>query len=335
MLSGVFTSKHGEMPQQDEHNYYKVETFTPGKHASTLKAFGILEASDKILLTAVTGGKVLKVFVQSGTYLKKGGSILKVEDGSAKERLTKANAALAKAQLIYDSISNLYNKGSASKFEMTDATEKLELATAELKDAEKALDDTVVKAPFDGFVDFISVAKDDMIGYGTNGNRVVGEFYKIGAFKTKVYLSQTEVSQITYNTPATISVVNGKGESVSLNGIITFISKVAAKDTKAFLVEIAVSDSRNNLMNNIDATVTFNLVFDNCILVPKSALSIDASGNFILKSVQNNKVQSLVVKVVFEKDDYIGILYEDTLNIVTVGAQYLTDGTVIDESQKK
>ncbi|WPX98190.1 efflux RND transporter periplasmic adaptor subunit [Candidatus Fokinia crypta] len=334
MLSGVFTSNHDKQAKQSQHNYFKIEKFTPRQHTSTLKAFGILEASDKILLTSIAGGRVLEVFVQSGTYLKKGDVILKVEDKSAKERLARANIALEKAQLMHNSISQLYNNGSASKFEMADATEKLELATAELKDAKEILNDTFVKAPFNGFVDFISVEKNDVIGYGTNGSRVVGEFYKVGAFKAKVYLSQTEVAQVSYNTPVTVSMINGSGKDITLNGTVTFISKVAAKDTKAFLTEITINDNKNSLMNNIDATVTFSLVFDNCILVPKSALSIDSSGNFILKSVEDNKVKSLIVKAIFEKDDYIGILHQSALNIITVGAQYLTENSTISEKTK-
>lgn len=123
-------------------------------------------AADRVQLTTPVSGVVKEVYVQVGQRVKKGDKLLALEDTRFKARVMEAEASLIRTkQEVEDAdrelsrAQDLYDRGVSSMTEFDAAKLKHARATATAQEAEarviiaqKNLEDSVLKAPFDGVV---------------------------------------------------------------------------------------------------------------------------------------------------------------------------------------
>jgi RND family efflux transporter MFP subunit len=123
-------------------------------------------AADRVRLTTPVSGVVKEVYVQVGQRVKKGDKLLALDDTVLRARVMEAEAGLTRVKQEADDADRefkraeeLYDRGVSSTTEFDAAKLRHARATASAKEAEarliiaqKNLDDSVLKAPFDGVV---------------------------------------------------------------------------------------------------------------------------------------------------------------------------------------
>lgn len=123
-------------------------------------------AADRVPLTTPVSGVVKEVYVQVGQKVKKGDKLLALDDTRLKARVMEAEAAVMRfkqeaeeAERDLKRAGELYDRGvssttefDASKLRHARATANAREADARLIIAQKDLEDSVLKAPFDGVV---------------------------------------------------------------------------------------------------------------------------------------------------------------------------------------
>lgn len=124
-------------------------------------------AGDSVQLTTPVSGVVKEVFVHVGQRVSKGDKLLALDDVRYQARLMEAEAGVMRAQQEAEEsdkdlkrAEELYARGVSSTTELDAAKLRFVRAGATLKAAQarhiiaqKDLDDTVLRAPFDGVVD--------------------------------------------------------------------------------------------------------------------------------------------------------------------------------------
>ena len=123
-------------------------------------------AADRVRLTTPVSGVVKEVYVQVGQRVKKGDKLLALDDTHFKARVMEAEAGLMRvkqeaeeADREFRRAEELYDRGVSSTTEFDAARLKHARATANAREAEarmiiaqKNLEDSVLRAPFDGVV---------------------------------------------------------------------------------------------------------------------------------------------------------------------------------------
>lgn len=123
-------------------------------------------AADSVRLTTPVSGVVKAVFVEPGQHVKKGDKLLALDDVRYQAKLMEAEAGVMRAKQEADDADkdlkraeDLYARGVSSTTELDAVKLRHVRAGASLKEAQarqiiaqKNLDDTVLKAPFDGVV---------------------------------------------------------------------------------------------------------------------------------------------------------------------------------------
>lgn len=123
-------------------------------------------AADRVALTTPVSGVVKEVYVQVGQRVKKGEKLLALDDTRLKARVMQAEAALMRsgqekeeADRDLKRAEELYDRGVSSTTELDAVKLKHARAAANAKEAEaqlvvaqKDLEDSVLKAPFEGVV---------------------------------------------------------------------------------------------------------------------------------------------------------------------------------------
>lgn len=123
-------------------------------------------AADRVPLTTPVSGVVKEVYVQVGQKVKKGDKLLALDDTRLKARAMEAEAGvtrsrqeaedaereLKRAQELYDRGVSSTTEFDAAKLKHARAAANAQEAEARLIIAQKNLEDSVLKAPFDGVV---------------------------------------------------------------------------------------------------------------------------------------------------------------------------------------
>jgi RND family efflux transporter MFP subunit len=127
---------------------------------------GAAWAADKVNLTTPVSGVVKTVYVEAGQRVKKGAKLLALDDThfkalvmEAEARLMRARQEAEDAERDYKRAQELFDRGVSATTELDAARLRQARAAANLKEAEarliiarKNLQDSVLKAPFDGVV---------------------------------------------------------------------------------------------------------------------------------------------------------------------------------------
>ncbi|MEB8430771.1 efflux RND transporter periplasmic adaptor subunit [Cocleimonas sp. KMM 6892] len=134
--------------------------------ASAQQLSGRLEWVDKIEMRVLEDGFIEKMNIKIGQYVKKGSTLLVMDQRKAKAELLKAKAMIARSKVEMDDADDelkraeeLYDRGLIADEELKDAKIKVaavqaesESANAALALAEVTLDRNILRAPINGII---------------------------------------------------------------------------------------------------------------------------------------------------------------------------------------
>ncbi|WP_185957439.1 efflux RND transporter periplasmic adaptor subunit [Saccharicrinis carchari] len=148
-FSACGTEKPTEVPKA---RYVKVEKINMGIDNKEIVFHGQLKEKRDVNVAFKVGGDVYEVLASEGDYVKEGQVIARVNPRDYKIKLQSASAQYKHAKGEYARYKELYKKNKLP----INTLESLEAAYLSTKSAyesaQNALDDTELKAPFDGYI---------------------------------------------------------------------------------------------------------------------------------------------------------------------------------------
>ncbi len=129
---------------------------------------GTVRASDSVDLSFEISGRLMEFPVSNGQKVKKGDVLAVLDTRDIVQSLNKAKAMADQARLTEQRNINVAKKhpGAVSQEQISVATANRIRAEAELKIAEKELEDAVLKAPYDGLIADTYPSTYDMVNPG-------------------------------------------------------------------------------------------------------------------------------------------------------------------------
>jgi RND family efflux transporter MFP subunit len=245
---------------------------------------GIVQATDSSSLSFQVGGTVKEIRVDIGDQVTKDQVIAVLDKEPFELDVQSANAELQKAQADekhkkaeYARRRSLYERDVASKSELDvalyayrKATSDVDNARSKLNLARRDLNNTTLKAPFDGAVAARSV---DAFVEVTAGQEIVKLDAK-GTLEVSFDIPETMVSRVTKGASVSVALPTAQGHPV--RGTITFIGS-AAGTANAFPAKARLIDPPEAIRPGMTADVTVSLTGGDqqatAYLVPITALA--------------------------------------------------------------
>jgi membrane fusion protein (multidrug efflux system) len=194
-----------------------------------------------VMLAPKVGGFIVEVKVVEGQKVKKGDLLVRIDDRDYQNAYTQAKGELTSlvarkndSERNFQRISSLYKNGAvsqqqfdASQTSYSDIKSKSDVITAQVSQAQLNLDNTQIKAPFDGVVAKKSVEEGQLaapgvplIGFVESGERWVTANFKeteIESIKLghKAHISVDAVSKRTFE-GTVVSISSATGATFSL-----------------------------------------------------------------------------------------------------------------------
>jgi RND family efflux transporter MFP subunit len=298
-----------------------VEDVANGVISENVIATGTLEASDVLNLVSETQGRIVKVFKEKGDYVAAGDVIVKVDDEVISANVLTAEANYAQSQRDFERLTRLAEENAVAKRDLEQAQIGLKKTKAELITAQKALNNTSIKAPINGYINSDNVTLGQLLNQGAGVCEIVNnEFLKLN-----IKISEKEVYKIS------------KGQNVTIKLSVfpdkNFSGKVSAIAEKAdaamkFNVEITMSNRQAiHLRSGLYAEVELPVKNTERLIINKAAIlgSMESPSVFIVQNGKAFKRQIIIGQNNSKQAEVLNGL-ESLEKVVVSGQLNLKDG---------
>ena len=294
---------------------------------------GTVASKKNVMLTAEVMGKIKRIYVKEGQNVKKGQTLIRLDDEVIKNSIAEVQTQLDLAVEVFNRQDRLWSKKIGTEIQYLQAKSNRESLERRLKTLNSQLDMAYIKAPFDGVVDDIPVREGEVVQPGIPAVRLLNpkDVY-ISADVSESFLGRFTKSQDV--------VVYFPSQDKRIESTIKSIGQVIKSENRTFEIEIDLP--RVNFPVSANQVVVLNLVDyknDQALIIPTKLVQKDSRGSFIFEIIE--KDNQLVAKKVHIE---VGISYNQQTEIkeglklgqliALEGYRDLTENTVIIISEK-
>ena len=328
---------------------------------------GYVVAQVKAAISSKATGRLEALYVIEGDKVKSGDIIGKIESNDVRAFMSQQqaqvdviNASLTNAQADYDEANTAFVRqqsllsggaGTQAEFDMAQARLKraqaqirsvqaqLKAQDAAIKAARVQVENTVIRAPFDGTVLTKNANVGEVItalGAAAGARGAVVTLADMSSLEVEADVSESSLSKISQNQPVEISVSAIADKRYP--GFVSKIKPTADRGKGTVKVKIRFNEIDDKVLPEMAAKVNFlrndagNTVKETTkILIPKSAV-INVNGKMLVFIVgPGSKAQEQVIKTGKTFGDYYEVIagLAPGATLITSGMEELSTGTSI------
>jgi len=283
---------------------------------------GDLQPKQRAIITAKVSGLLVKMYVQEGDYAEEGQVMAKIEQDdymlalqAAEATMTEAAANLELAKKDHERFSQLIDKGviAQQRYDQVKAAYQLaqaryQSARAALKHAQNQLADTLIKAPFSGFVTARLKDKGEQVRGGLPGaEAALVQMDDISLVRATGFLPEREIYAVTVGMDADVTV--DALPDKHLTGKVIVANPFIDPATRTFMVKVEIPNEDFVLKGNMFARVTIVEGYREAITIPREAV-LREEGVWLYHCFvvdAEGKAQRKVIKPIFTPFEYVEI----------------------------
>lgn len=217
---------------------------------------------------------------------------------------TARDTARAKTNAAKQQLDAAVNTAKQSNQAIVSAQANVESARTQVAEAQQAIADTVIKAPFAGFVSARPVA----VGEYVSSASIVATILRTNPIKAQIQVAEADVPHITLGRGVSLEVDAYKDRKFS--GIVSAVNPAVDPNSRSAIVEALVENGNNSLRTGMFATAQISREGGSkAIFVPKSAVSNDQTTlSFRVFVIQDGVAKLRVVQLGTEEGESMQII---------------------------
>lgn len=298
----------------------RVRHLAAEERLDALTVLGETRASRLVEVRAETTGRVEVVPVAEGAVVATGDVLASLAMDDRLERLSRAEAAVARWQDRVEGDTRLVSRNVASRRTLMEAKEELEAARADMAAILLDIDHTDLKAPFDGVLETRLAEVGDYLSHGDPVARVVD----LDPLTVVAKVSEADIDRVRLGQPGTATLVTGE----TVEGRVSFVARVADGVTRTFAVELEVANPDRAIPEGMTAELTLPLSRSKAHRISPAVLSLDDQGNVGVKVVDGES-RVAFHRVTLAGDGAGGLWVEglpDPVALIIVGQEFVRAG---------
>ncbi|HEX7634909.1 MAG TPA: efflux RND transporter periplasmic adaptor subunit [Noviherbaspirillum sp.] len=290
---------------------------------------GSLRAVNQVSVKARVPGEVREVLVREGEAVKAGQVLVRMDAREYQARVDQARGSLmaARGQLdmatkTRDNNKALLDKGFISRNAFDNADSQFEIARANVESAQgalevaqKALADTVIRAPISGLVSSRAVQPGEKV---SADNRLL-DVVDLAQMEMEAAVPASDIVNVALGQEVQVKI---EGMPVSLTGKVARINPATQAGSRSIMVYVQIDNPQNVLRAGMFGEAQLTVAKKAGVLtVPQSAIQNDA-GNTYVYAIENGKLSQKPVALGIRGDDGEGPAVE-VLKGIDNGAQII------------
>lgn len=304
---------------------------------------GTVQASSSRTLVFKQSGRIQSIAVSKGQDVRKGDKIAWLDPLDFKSSLAKAEAVEKRDRLSYERKRDALRKKAISQEDVSQSEAQLRQSAAALELAKRALDETVLYAPFDGMIAEVPATELDMVG---PANPIV-KIQDTSSVNIDVSVAEKYILQRNQF----VDVDTDDGRTVSFDALpeksfrVSFkeFQASADKNTQTFIATYTMETPKDLLLlPGMSATLTISGASyaktgdestEAMMVVPENGIGVAANGShfvWVLKRMAEKDVYEVNrrnVNVIRRTDEGTVVTgFKSNERIATAGVSLLTEG---------
>ncbi|MFN0279532.1 MAG: efflux RND transporter periplasmic adaptor subunit [Pyrinomonadaceae bacterium] len=217
---------------------------------------------------------------------------------------TARDTARARANNAREMLDAAVNTARQNNQAIASAKAAVEAAQTQVANAQRAIADTVIRAPFSGSISNRPVA----VGEYVSSASIVATILRSNPIKAQLQIAEADVPGVTVGKGVSIEVDAYKDRKFS--GTVTAINPAVDANSRSAIVEAKIDNGDNSLRTGMFATATINKEGGSAaVFVPKAAVFRDqATQSAKVFVIQDGVAKLRVVQLGVEEGDWIQIL---------------------------
>lgn len=300
---------------------------------------GRTQAKATVSAVAETAGTVDVVHVTKGQRVEAGDLLCTLDQGTraaavaqAEAGLQQANAALAQAQLSFDTNVDLRSRGLAPVNSQQAAEVALAQAKAGVTQAQAGLDNAKAELARTEIVAKVSGLVQDPValaGSMLNPGQPCATIVQLNPMVFAGMIPEAHIGLARTDLNASIKTVTGQ----TVEGKVSYISSVADGATRAFPAEIEFANEDFDIRDGVTATATVDIGTAPGHLLPQSVLTLDDEGVLGVRTVENGVVSFHAITIVSDTRDGVWVTGLPAIaDVIIVGQENVTAGQEVQAS---
>ncbi len=250
----------------------------------SLQAVGTLKAINGVDINSRVNGQIIAIYFKSGEIVKKGQSLIQLDDSIYQQTLKDNLAEMRLNKLNYDRQLKLYQRRATSKSELDAARAKMLQSQAKVQSARLNIQYKNIKAPFTGKIGIRNV---DLGEYVTPG-KALASLQSMDPLYVDFELPEQYLRDVYMNQPILLSVEAYPNKK--FKGQVNAINSEVDVNTRTILVRGEVPNDKNELYPGIFANVQVILPQrKNAIVIPQTAVTYNLYGDLVYVVEQKGK----------------------------------------------
>ncbi|MDU8911119.1 efflux RND transporter periplasmic adaptor subunit [Aestuariicoccus sp. MJ-SS9] len=253
------------------------------------------------------------------------------EDGFASTtRVAASEASLRSAEAA---VSSAEAGVEAARSGLDSLQANIESAEAAVARAQTEIDRLTVVAPFDGVLESDTAELGALLSAGGPGGAHCATVLQLDPIKLVGFVPETDVARVALGARAGARLTGGE----TVMGQVTFVSRSADSVTRTFRVEIEVPNADLAIRDGQTAEIGIEADGAMAHLLPQSTLTLNDDGTLGVRVV-NDAGEAQFMAVTLLRDTRQGVWLTglpDTVNVITVGQEYVTDGVPVSPSYEE
>lgn len=296
-----------------------------GTVAAYISATANLVAENDVAVLSEVEGRVTSLLVDEGDRVNRGQVLARLDPSDEEIALKKAQLRHANAELAYERGEDLMAKELISREESDRLTVDYQIARQELAEAEWALAQTVIKAPFAGQV----TVRSTQLGQHVRPGDSLFQITDFDPLIARIYLSESDIVGLRPGTEARIHL--NADPNVRLRGRIRQISPVV--DTATGTVKVTVEAIEPPAVVRSGSFVAIHVVRetrDGALLVPREAVLRELQSSHVFVNADGTAAKR-AVELGLEEAGRVELLsgVEAGERVIVAGQGGLRDGAKV------
>ena len=297
--------------------------------AETISATGVTISREEIqIMTELSGVRVSDVFVDVGDSVKKGQKIAMLDGEALANQLEQLKSDYERARDAFSRVDGIKETGAVSKQLVMEKRMDMQATKAKLDDAQLNLKRCTILAPESGMV----FERKAVIGGLVNSSEPLFRIARRFEIEMEAMIPESDLTSLNVGQPVSVMLT---GESKSIQGSIRRITPRIEDTTRMAAIRIRLH-STNPIPVGLFATARIMQPERKGMLLPKTALQHDGSGDYVWLLSTENKTVRLPTKVALLDDEQMLVndLSPDVRVVARAGA-FLKEGDLVRVSESR
>ena len=273
----------------------EVVSVTPSKFDHYIQVQGSVKSDQLISIFPEFSGVIKNIYVKSGDDVKKGQSLIKIDDGGLKEQLSQLEIKYELTKTTFERQKRLWEQKIGSEIQFLETKSMFEAQKQAINQLKKQIQKTLIQAPFSGTIDNVIVKLGEVVYPGRSNLMMLlnmDNLYVESNVPEKYISSIKTGNKVILEFP-----LIGKSVSSAVRQSGNYIHPI----NRTFKIEIDVKTNDFEVKPNLNSKVKINdYSNEKALMINQNIISVDSNNKEYVYKLYTKNNKDYVSKTTIE-----------------------------------